>query len=111
MAVDESAVDALGLLQDLTTRDLAVLVGIYMLCRDGQSRTPKDVAAKFSDASHQLITKHMYALVGIGAARWDNNGGSPTCRPTDAGVQAMRIHYRDWRSRFSEGDDAKVLAC
>lgn len=98
------------ILVEASKRDMVVLSVVYKLCRDDEPRAPKDVAAWFKDCSHQRATAHMYKLVGLDAARWDNSGGPPTCRPTEAGIAAMRHYFRDWRDHYSEDDDARVAA-
>lgn len=110
MAEPRGSVSGLDLLTKMTTTDMAVLNVVFVLCRNDEPRAPKDVAARFKDGTHQFATARMYRLVKVGAARWESTGGPPSCCPTEAGVAAMRFHYRQWRDVFTEADERKVLA-
>lgn len=109
--MSETAATGLTVLTRLTFRNMSFLNVVYVLARNNEPRAPKDVAARFNGCSHQRATAEMYKLVRAGAARWESGGGrGPRCRPTAAGVEAMRHHFRQWRDVFSEEDDRKAMA-
>ena len=102
--------DAVETLAQLTERDAQILYVLFVLCRDDEPREPSAIAARFKDASTQLITAALYKLRDVGAARFDALTGKPGWKPTEAGIAAMRCYYRDWRMSISAADELKALA-
>ena len=100
--------DAVETLTQLTERDAQILYVLFVLCRDDEPREPSAIAARFKDASTQLITAALYKLRDVGAARFDALTGKPgwkadRSRHRRHALLLPRLAHLDQRGRRAEG--------
>lgn len=88
-----------------TKRDMGIANVVFVLRRNGEPCTTRDIAVRFKECSPQRMGR----FLSQGAERGTVERDGDQWRVARACVEAMRVHYRRWSDVFTADDERRAL--
>lgn len=102
----KGAADSFDTLTKLTKRTIQFAYIVFLRRVQGNPTATEDIAQHFKDCSADLAASVLHEAADAGALIHEDGHWFVT----EAGLDAMRVHYVGWADQFSADDEKKALS-